>query len=174
MMDINLILDLLTSIGVIISVIFLAIEIKKNTQAVRSNFYDSFANSNREFLHQLIADKELGKLFEKGIKSWMSLDEDDRRTSNFMFIQVFRIWENLYYQNKMKVLEPWLWKSNKNTITSYFHQKGIQEWWETRRQSFSEEFIDFLEESKKPENQIKVTTDLLASSRKRKKSKSKN
>ncbi|SFS93322.1 hypothetical protein SAMN04487906_2182 [Zhouia amylolytica] len=155
-------ISLLTSIGVIISVIFLAIEIKKNTQAVRSNFYDSFANSNREFLNQLIANNDLGKLFEKGTKSWKTLEEDDKRTSNYMYIQLFRIWENLYYQNKMKVLEPWLWQSNKNTIVSYFYLNGIQEWWQFRRQSFSKEFVDFLEKSKKPTNEIKVIEDLLA------------
>ncbi|WP_053976602.1 hypothetical protein [Mangrovimonas xylaniphaga] len=160
-MSLELAINLLTSIGVIISVIFLAIEIKKNTQAVRSNFYDSFANSNREFLHQLIVDKDLGKLFEKGTKSWNTLNEDDKRTSNFLYIQLFRIWENLYYQNKMKVLEPWLWVSNRNTIISYFHLNGIQEWWQIRRQSFSKEFVEFLEQSKKPENQIKVIEDLM-------------
>ena len=159
-MDIELGISLLTSIGVIVSVIFLAIEIKKNTEAVRSNFYDSFANSNREFLNQLIVDKELGKLFERGTKSWNSLIEDDKRTSNYLYIQMFRIWENLFYQNKMEVLEPWLWNSNKNTIISYFHLKGIQEWWHFRRQSFSREFVDFLEKSEKPENQIKVIEDL--------------
>ncbi|SHO62634.1 hypothetical protein [Algoriphagus zhangzhouensis] len=159
-MDLELGISLLTSIGVIVSVIFLAIEIKKNTEAVRSNFYDSFANSNREFLNQLIVDKELGKLFEKGTKSWNNLGEDDKRTSNYLYIQMFRIWENLFYQNKMEVLEPWLWNSNKNTIISYFHLNGIQEWWKFRRQSFSREFVDFLEKSEKPENEIKVIEDL--------------
>ncbi|WP_285653788.1 hypothetical protein [Allomuricauda sp. NBRC 101325] len=161
-MSLELIINLLTSIAVVFSVVFLAIEIKKNTLAVRSNFYDSFANSNREFLHQLITDKDLGKLFEKGTKSWNSLSEDDKRTSNYLYIQMFRIWENLYYQNKMKVLEPWLWQSNKNTIISYFHLNGIQEWWQFRRQSFSNEFVAFLEKSTKPNNEIKVIEDLFA------------
>ncbi|MBN3582801.1 hypothetical protein JYB64_10435 [Algoriphagus aestuarii] len=160
-MSINLIINILTSLGVIISVVFLAVQIKKNTQAVRSNFYDSFANSNREFLHQLIVDRDLGKLFEKGIQSWNMLDEDNKRTSNFLYIQMFRIWENLFYQNKMKVLEPWLWQSNRNTIISYFHHPGIQEWWVNRRQSFSKEFVDFLENSKKPETSIKVIEEII-------------
>lgn len=165
-MTLEIVINLLTSIGVIVSVIFLAIEIKKNTQAVRSNFYDSFANSNREFLNQLIVNNDLGKLFEKGTKSWNDLEEDDKRTSNFMYIQAFRIWENLYYQNKMNVLEPWLWNSNKNTIISYFHLNGIQEWWQFRKQSFSREFVDFLENSEKPENEIKVIEDLFESNKK--------
>ncbi len=160
-MSIDLIINILTSLGVIISVVFLAIQINKNTQAVRSNFYDSFAHLNIEYLNQLIVDKDLGKLFEKGIQSWNSLNEDDKRTSNFLYIQLFRIWENLFYQNKMTVLEPWLWQSNRNTIISYFHHPGIQEWWTVRRQSFSKEFVDFLESSKKPEASIKVIEEIL-------------
>ena len=159
-MNLDLVINIIASAGVIFSVVFLAIEIKKNTQAVRSNFYNSFADSNRDFLAQLITDPVLGKLFEKGTRSWNNLSEDDKRTSNYLYIQMFRIWENLYYQNKMGVLEPWLWSSNKNTILSYFHLTGIQEWWSIRRQSFAIEFVEFLESSKKPENQIKVIDDL--------------
>lgn len=168
-MTIETLVNLLTSIGVIITVIILAVEIKKNTQAVRSNFYDSFANSNREFLNQLITDPKLGKLFERGTKSWNDLKEEDKRTSNFLYIQMFRIWENLYYQNKMKFLESWLWESNKNTIVSYFHLKGIQEWWHFRRQSFSKEFVHFLEHSKKPEDEIKVIEDLFKNKKRKQK-----
>lgn len=167
-MSIDTLVNLLTSVGVIITVIFLAIEIKKNTQAVRSNFYDSFANSNREFLSQLITDPELGKLFEKGTSNWNSLNEADKRTSNFLYIQMFRLWENLFYQSKMKFLEPWLWESNKNTIISYFHLNGIQEWWQFRRQSFSKEFVNFLENSSKPQNDIKIIEDLFQTKKKKK------
>lgn len=160
-MNIDTLLNLLSSAGVIFSVVFLALQIKKNTQAVRSNFYDSFANSNREFLKQLIENKELGSLFEKGTKNWDTLREDDKRTANFLYIQLFRIWENLFYQNKMKFLEPWLWNSNRDTVVSYFHLPGIQQWWRVRRQSFSVEFVNFLEKSEKPQSDIKVIADLL-------------
>jgi hypothetical protein len=159
-MSIENIINLTAAVGVIISVVFLAIQTRKNTKFVKANFYDSLASSNSEFLRQLVEDKELGKLFENAVNSWNDLSVDDKRTSNYLFIQLFRMWENTYYQNKMGILESWLWKSYKNTIISYFHHNGVQEWWINRKQTFSDEFRNFLEDSEKPKLPIKTIEDL--------------
>jgi hypothetical protein len=159
-MSINIIINSVAAIGVILSVIFLAIQTKKNTKFVRANLYDSLASSNSEFMRQLVEKKELGTLFENAVQSWNHLNTDDKRTSNYLFIQLFRLWENIYYQNKMDTLESWLWKSYKNTMISYFHYEGIQEWWTFRKQAFSNEFRIFLENSNNPNSQIKMIDDL--------------
>jgi hypothetical protein len=159
-MSLDIIINSIAAVGVILSVIFLAIQTKKNTKFVRANLYDSLASSNSEFMRQLVEKKELGTLFENAVQSWNHLNTDDKRTSNYLFIQLFRLWENIYYQNKMDTLESWLWKSYKNTMISYIHYEGIQEWWALRKQAFSNEFRVFLEKSKKPNSQIKMIDDL--------------
>ena len=160
-MNYEILINSIAAIGVILSVIFLAFQIKKNTQTVRANYYDSLNDSNIEFLRQLVENKELGKLFEKGTMSWNNLNEDDKRTSNYLFLQLFRHYENMYYQNKMGVFEAWLWDSHKNTLISYFHHEGVQQWWIIRRMTFSEEFRKFLESSKKPIEAIKTIEEII-------------
>lgn len=161
-MSLEAFINLIAAIGVILSVIFLAMETRKNARYVKANFYDSIANSNTRFLEKLIENPHLSKLFEQAVESWDSLSLDDKRTSNFLFIQLFRMWENMFYQNRLKTLEPWLWEnSHKNTILSYFHYPGVQQWWSHRRQTFAPEFRSFLENSKKPENQIRVIDKLV-------------
>lgn len=161
-MSLEAFIDLIAAIGVILSVIYLALETRKNARYVKANFYDSIVNSNTGFLEQLIKNPHLSKLFEKSVESWDKLSLDDKRTANFLFIQLFRLWENMFYQNKMKTLEPWLWEnSHKNTILSYFHQPGVQQWWSHRKQTFAPEFRTFLESSTKPENEIQVMDKLV-------------
>ena len=159
-MGIEAIINAIAATGVIVSVFFLAIQTKKSTKYVKANYYDSLVNQSNGFLQQLVENKDLAKLFEAGVVSWNSLSEDDKRTANFLFIQLFRMWENMFYQNRMKILEPWLWDSHKNTIMSYFHYKGVQEWWAHRRQTFSEEYRIFLENSEKPNAPIKMIEDI--------------
>jgi len=156
----EIIINAIAAVGVILSVIFLALQIRKNTQAVRASYYDSLNDTNIEFLRQLIEDKVLGKLFEKATLGWNDLGEDDKRTANFLFIQLFRHYENMYYQNKMQVFESWLWDSHRNTLISYFHHDGVQEWWRVRRQTFSDEFRIFLEKSEKPVDAIEMIAEL--------------
>jgi len=159
-MNYEIIINLISAIAVVLSVVFLAFQIKKNTDAVKANFYDSLNNSNIEFIKQLVEHERLGKLLELGSESWNSMDVDDKRTANFLFIQLYRHWENMFYQNKMKVFEGWLWESHRNTMISYFHKQGIKEWWNYRKQSFSKEFGQFLENSKAPKEIYQTVEEL--------------
>ena len=151
---------LISAIAVVLSVVFLAFQIKKNTDAVKANFYDSLNKSNIEFLKQLVEHERLGKLLELGAASWNTMNVDDKRTTNILFIQLYRHWENMFYQNKMNVFEGWLWESHKNTMISYFHKQGIKEWWSFRKQSFSKEFGQFLENSKAPKEIYQTVEEL--------------
>jgi hypothetical protein len=159
-MGIEIFVSLMGSVGVFLSVIFLAFQIKKNTDAAKANFYDSLNKTNMEFLRQLVENERLGRIMEQGTESWESLSMDDKRTVNFLFIQIYRHWENMFYQNRMKVFEGWLWDSHKNTMISYFHKQGIKEWWAHRHQSFSKEFQDFLNNSSSPERIYKTVEEL--------------
>lgn len=159
-MNYEIIINSIASLGVILSVFFLAYQIKKNTTAVKANYYDSLNTTNMEFLRQMIENRELGALMEKAVNSWAELNEDDKRTSNFMFIQLFRHWENMYYQHKLSVLDKRFWSSHVNTMVGYFHHRGTQEWWIHRRMAFAEDFRDFLENTKKPEEVYPTIKDL--------------
>ena len=159
-MDYELIINTVASLGVILSVFFLAYQIKKNTTAVKANYSDSLNTTNMEYLRQLIENPELGKLMERAVDSWEDMNEDDKRTTNYMFIQLFRHWENMYYQHKLSVLDKRLWSSHLNTMTGYFHHKGIQEWWIHRRMAFAEDFRDFLERIEKPDKVYPTIKDL--------------
>ena len=159
-MNYELIISSVASVGVILSVFFLAYEIKKNTIAVKANYYDSLNTTNMEFLRQMIENRELGELLEKATLSWADLNEDDKRTSNYIFIQLFRHWENMYYQHKISVLDKQLWSSHLNTMIGYYHHDGTQEWWIHRRMAFAEDFRNFLESTEKPNKIYPVIKDL--------------
>ncbi len=159
-MNYELIIQSVDSLGVILSVFFLAYQINKNTTAVKANYSDSLNTTNMEFLRQLIENPELGELMERAVDSWEDMNEDDKRTSNYMLIQLFRHWENMYYQHKLSVLDKRLWSSHLNTMTGYFHHKGTQEWWKRRRMAFAKDFRDFLEKIEKPDKIYPTIKDL--------------
>ena len=159
-MNYEIIINIIASVGVILSVVFLAYQIKKNTTAVKANYSDSLNTTNMEFLRQMIENRELGELMEKAVNTWNELNEDDKRTSNYMFIQLFRHWENMYYQHELSVLDKKLWSSHLNTMIGYFHHTGTQEWWVHRRMAFAEDFRDFLEKTEKPKQIYPTIKDL--------------
>jgi len=163
-MNYEIIINTIASIAVVLSVIFLAYQIKKNTQASKANYYDSLNKTNMEFLRQLLENRELGELLEKATANWANLNEDDRRTSNYLFIQL-RHWENMYYQHKLSVLDKQLWTNHLNTMIGYFHHAGTQEWWLQRKMAFAKDFRDFHENSEKPKHIYPTIKDLAIETR---------
>ncbi|MGB5264225.1 MAG: hypothetical protein WBN28_11550 [Lutimonas sp.] len=88
------------------------------------------------------------------------MNEDDKRTSNYLFIQLFRHWENMFYQHKMSVLDKQLWANHLNTMIGYYHHDGTQEWWLQRKTAFAKDFRDFLENTEKPKQIYPTIKDL--------------
>ncbi len=153
------IINTIGTIGLIISLAFLGYETHINTQTVRATSNDVINNTNIEFIRMLAENEELGTLFEDASASWAALDDDKKRTSNYLFIQYFRQNENMFYQNRIGVFDDDLWLSHKVIVTSYFHKNGVQEWWAVRRGAFSADFRNFLESSGKSAD-LKTIKDL--------------
>jgi len=79
----------------------------------------------------------------------------------YLLTQLFRMWENAYFQYCQNTLEPGLWQVWKGVILSYYHQPGIQDWWQLRAHANSNEFWEFLETSAAPEDRIRLTREIV-------------
>jgi len=146
--------ELLGAVAVVASLAYLAVQIRQNTRAVRGAMYDSMARTNMDWLGPLVSDPQLAETFERAVDRWDGLGADDQRRINYLFIQLFRFWENVYYQSRQGTLEPRLWESWRHVMLSYFSRPGTRSWWRLRRGAFSEEFRRFLESSPPPKDPI--------------------
>lgn len=148
------------AVAVVASLIYLAVQIRQNTRAVRAATYDAMVRGSGEFLRPMIDDAELARAFELVAEDWNhpEVSAEARTRAMYLLTQLFREWENAYYQWRQGTLEYWLWKAWETVILSYYHHPGIQQWWRLRRMAFSEPFQAFLEMSSVPTARI-VTTE---------------
>jgi hypothetical protein len=150
------------AIAVVASLVYLAIQVRQNTRAMRAATYDAMVRSSSDFLAPIIQDGDLAKVFESVTEAWPhpELDAKDRARGNYLLTQLFRTWENVFYQARQGTLETWLWVAWRTVILSYYHQPGIQAWWQTRHMAYSEPFREFLESSDPPPDRIRTTGEL--------------
>jgi hypothetical protein len=104
-----------------------------------------------EFLLPLIQNHELAQCFERAIDRRSQLSYDEQVQATYLLTQLFRNWESAFYQYRQGTLEPWLWEAWRQVILSYFHQPGVQDWWQLRRSAYSTPLQDFLESSSRPD-----------------------
>jgi hypothetical protein len=143
--------------GVVASLLYVGLQVRQNTRSVRAATYETLARSSGEFLSPLVEDPELASRFEAALADWASIDAAERAQVNYLFIQLFRLWENAFFQRQAGTLEPTLWEAWRHVMVSYFHQPGIQAWWPARRSAYSSTFREFLEESAPTPGAIRTT-----------------
>jgi hypothetical protein len=153
--------ELVGAVGVVASLVFVGLQVRQNTRSMKASTYDSIVRSNGDWLAALIADPALASSFEEAVGKWSRVPEADRPRLMYLLTQLFRHWENLFFQQRQGTLEPGLWETWRGIITSYFHQPGIQEWWRLRRDAYSVDFRDFLEHSPAPAAIIRTTRELM-------------
>jgi hypothetical protein len=104
-----LIAEITGAVAIVASVIYLGVQIRANTKAVRSQaHYNALSLAQRPF-EMAIADQNLADLIETSYASPEKLSEQQWfRCGNYLFMQ-FNSWEYLYYQNRDSSIPIQLW-----------------------------------------------------------------
>ena len=128
--------------AVVISLIYLAreIEIRRNARAERLASMDSLIR----WIGELVAHPHVRELYYRGIHDLKSLKGADRVGFNMLMAQLFRIYEEMYYQQLEGHLNPRVWRGTEAPMRELIGYPGIQAWWRLRSHWFDEEFAKFI------------------------------
>lgn len=140
--------EIVSGIAVIISLIYLAIQIRTNTEAERSATYQSIVSDFGALNNTMASTPELSHLFVEGMENYLQLTPDQKARISQIFFQCFRYFENMFYQHRKGYLDEEVWIGWKRLMLTYYSRPGFQTWWSHRREVFSEPFAKFLETEK--------------------------
>jgi hypothetical protein len=81
--------------GVIASLVYLAVQVRQNTRAVRAGTYDAMVRSSGDSLLPMIQDGDLARSFEWIASDWSDsrITPEQRTRVLFLLTQLFRNWE---------------------------------------------------------------------------------
>jgi hypothetical protein len=140
-----LIAEITGAIAVVLSVIYLGLQIRANTKVLRSQaHYNALSLAQRPF-EMAIADQGLADLIETSYASPDKLTEGQWfRCGNYLFMQ-FNSWEYLYYQNRDGSIPSQLWVG----ADAYFRQlvetkAGLKRFWSEYQHSFDDPFRSYV------------------------------
>jgi hypothetical protein len=127
------------ALAVVISLIYVAREIRSNARAAR---LASLGTAN-ELLRQLAVHPELRELYYRGSHDFESLEKADREGFHALILQLFNIYQEMYYQHLESHLDPRQWDTIDAVMCDVINtHPGIQTWWRSRRPRwFNEEFV---------------------------------
>lgn len=133
------------SVGVLISLVYLALQVRRNTETERTRTYQSVVSDFGQLNHTLAASPDLSMLFVNAMEDFEGLSSAERARMSQLFYSSFRSFENMFYQNSRGYLEEDVWMGWRRIMLAYFHRPGFQSWWRLRRDVFSATFANYLE-----------------------------
>lgn len=149
--DLSSIGSFVSGIAVVVSLVFVGVQVLQNTRAMRSQIHQNFTDGWLE-IGALVASN--AKVFAVGIaadeKTFAAMPDPDKLCFMAIIFAFFKHYENMFLQHKEGFIRDEDWNAWTNHMFLYWHMPGVRLWWKVRREAFSPEFRHFLETSQQP------------------------
>ncbi|MBC8338451.1 MAG: hypothetical protein H8E39_07150 [Alphaproteobacteria bacterium] len=142
---------LIAAISVALTVIYLAVQIKRNTKATYSQTYQFATQALAEMAATVGRDKDTARIFAIGMASPEKLEESEYYQFAYLGISLIRRYENVFFQYKSGMIDDDFWDGHRENLLWFYHQPGFQKLWEERRLGFSKILREFLESTSSEE-----------------------
>ena len=137
--------EIIGGIGVIATLIYLAMQIRANTTATKGATENAILRDGRDLVTLSFKDRESAELFLKGSRDFNSLDDVDRAIFTNRVAPYFLFWYDAFSQNQKGLVSQDLWKTFERDIPGFFENPGFHDAWELIRNSFPEDFRDYVD-----------------------------
>ena len=131
--------EIAAAVGVILSLVFVGVEIRQNTAAVRAQTRQQLTDSSSEFLLSL-ATTDLGELWGRFIRG-DSLTFGERYRIGAGLIAAVRNIENVYLQTQEGVIDESALLSYGWRGSIVYGSDSFAEWWQTNSDRFHPDFV---------------------------------
>ena len=128
-------------------IVILAIEIRQNSVALRSNVLQSVSNESNPLNLAIATDSSMRETWVRGLRDPRSLTESQRLQLNATLHVWFNNAQNWFYQMQSGVLDNEIADGHWTTMATMYNSfPGFREYWESRGYSYTPEFQTFVGE----------------------------
>jgi hypothetical protein len=141
------------AIGVVVSLIYVATEVRSSARATQLASRRSISEIFTQLSRQLAEHPDLRELYYRGLHDFESLEGTDLVGFAQVMLQLFRAYEEAYYGHLEGDVDPRLWRGWEAAMRDINGYPGVQAYWRSRSHWYSEEFakyINQLQQTAKP------------------------
>ena len=137
--------ELIAAVATVATLIYLAIQIRLNTQATRDQSTRSLMLANSEATGQIARDPELADILMRGSYDRSQLSPQEKFQFNCFFFSYYNQVDYAYEQYLAGKLDSQSWEKIAQEIPIFIGAAGIRDWWSEDKIRFSPPFVAFVE-----------------------------
>lgn len=132
-------------VGIFASLIFVGLQIRQNTKAIRASSHHAITDSFNAINNLVISDPKVARLMRLTVEGSQDLTEDERMAADYMLLAYEHVFETLYYQYKNGTMDKKLFDAELRTMKWKVTLPGWQAWWRVNPISLSDEYRAFID-----------------------------
>ena len=152
--------QLVGSIAVVVSVLYLAVQLRSSTRVARVAAMDAAAAALRDVTKPFMENAELARIWRTGLENLEALSPDEQARFFHAAHQFLKALETIHYHYVYGLLDPQLWAGWRDLLHHYIACPGIRFYLTRRNAVFSERFRKFIAELE-PVEQRRTVGNLL-------------
>ena len=132
--------------GVVISVIYLAVQIRQNTKSLSSAAYQQIVTSISDWSREVAMDSETVRIVSSGISDDGNLTPAELAQFDLLMVSLLRNYENVHFQYLSGALPESSWLGWSSRILGTLNNPGSLGWWRRQQGAYSPSFQQFVDQ----------------------------
>ena len=129
------------------SVVYLAVQVKKQTQEAKLAATRELSEQAQQFLHFLTSDFEFTEIYGKAVQNYDDLPETQRLWASLVFQRMCRLMEQQVLHIDHGNTDPVFLGAMKQVYSELMTFPGFQQWWLRSSNLFSAGFVGYVEDN---------------------------
>src|SRR5438094_6006048 len=147
---ISAISQLVGSIAVVLSVLYLALQVHRSTRVAKLATQDAAATALRDVTKPLMENAELERIWRVGLEDIGALSAEERARFFHATYQWLKAFETIHFHYVYGLMDRQLWEGWQELLRHYVAAPGIAHYLKLRPEVFSERFRNFVNSLEPP------------------------
>ena len=132
------------AIGVIVTLIYLALQIRQNTRTSRLASFQASTEMLNSVSQAIATNSELSEILT-ALDDGRELSPNDYKKFSFLTLSLFRSWETAFYQRSEGLALKQSWERYEGSIRVQLSIPSVRDWWKTGAFGFTEDFRVYID-----------------------------
>ena len=132
--------EILASLGVIGSLILVALQLRHNTVIMQNSTYQNRASLIGDWARPLAENSELYSIYRRGLKDDTQLTAEERGRFDLILLQNYKSIEAVHQQMRSGGLSKDIWKQNMTMLGVTIGMPGGRASWERQKEVFLKDY----------------------------------
>ncbi|HXP36004.1 MAG TPA: hypothetical protein VN827_10710 [Chthoniobacterales bacterium] len=153
---INAVAQLISSIGVVASLWYLAVQVHRSTRIAKLSAQDAATTALREVTRPFAENPEVGRIWRIGLENLDALSPEEKARFFHVAFQFLKAMETIHFHYVYGLMEEPVWRGWRNLYEHYLASPGLEFYYNLRHNLFSEQFQEFVAGLDRPAQRLTV------------------